>query len=89
MHTINRGRSLVAVVFLTIAAQAVAQPTLDAIASHFPFREIGPTRQGGRVVAFGVTAGDPYRFFVGADPLVSQRVESLRGNSSPPGTKKN
>ena len=68
MHTISRRRSLVAVIFLTIAAQAVAQPTLDAIASHFPFREIGPTRQGGRVVAFGVTAGDPYRFFVGAGP---------------------
>ena len=35
---------------------------------HFAFREIGPTRQGGRVVAFAVSETDPSLFFVAAGP---------------------
>jgi photosystem II stability/assembly factor-like uncharacterized protein len=35
---------------------------------QFAFREIGPTRQGGRVVAFAVSETDPFLFFVAAGP---------------------
>ena len=35
---------------------------------HFHYREIGPTRQGGRVVSFAVSYQDPYVYFVGAGP---------------------
>jgi len=35
---------------------------------HFQYREIGPTRQGGRVVSFAVSHQDPYVYFVGAGP---------------------
>jgi photosystem II stability/assembly factor-like uncharacterized protein len=35
---------------------------------HFHYREIGPTRQGGRVVSFAVSHQDPYVYFVGAGP---------------------
>jgi len=34
----------------------------------FHYREIGPTRQGGRVVAFAVVKQDPHIFYVGAGP---------------------
>lgn len=34
----------------------------------FHYREIGPTRQGGRVVAFAVVKQDPHTFYVGAGP---------------------
>ena len=34
----------------------------------FHYREIGPTRQGGRVVAFAVSRQDSYVFFVAAGP---------------------
>lgn len=47
---------------------AAASPAVDALLDHFRFREIGPTRQGGRVVAFGVSETDPYVFFVAAGP---------------------
>ncbi|MFQ5865576.1 MAG: hypothetical protein ACE5IW_10140 [bacterium] len=45
-----------------------AQKLSDNILNHFHYREIGPTRQGGRVVAFAVSKQDPYLFFVGAGP---------------------
>ena len=35
---------------------------------HFHYREIGPTRQGGRVVSFAESHQDPYVYFVGAGP---------------------
>ena len=34
----------------------------------FHYREIGPTRQGGRVVAFAVVKQNPHAFYVGAGP---------------------
>jgi len=42
---------------------------LDAeMLSFFHYRSIGPTRQGGRVVAFAVNPQDPMTFFVAAGP---------------------
>lgn len=38
------------------------------ILSFFHYRSIGPTRQGGRVVAFAVNPHDPLTFFVAAGP---------------------
>jgi photosystem II stability/assembly factor-like uncharacterized protein len=35
---------------------------------HFDYREIGPTRQGGRVVSIAVSSQDSYVYFVGAGP---------------------
>ena len=35
---------------------------------HFRYRELGPTRQGGRVVTFAVSQHDPFVYFVGAGP---------------------
>jgi len=35
---------------------------------HFRYRELGPTRQGGRVVSFAVSQQDPFVYFVGAGP---------------------
>lgn len=45
-----------------------AQKLPESITTKFHYREIGPTRQGGRVVAFAVSQQDPYVFFVGAGP---------------------
>ena len=38
------------------------------VLDHFAFREIGPTRPGGRVVALAVSETDPFLFFVAAGP---------------------
>ena len=50
--------------------------TLSALGQQIPlnildkihYREIGPTRQGGRVVALSISQQDPYVFYVGAGP---------------------
>ena len=55
-------------VLVLVAVGLAAQPTARAIVSRLEFREIGPTRPGGRVVAFAVSPSDPYVFFVGAGP---------------------
>jgi len=50
------------------ASEVSGQRLSEDFLSFFHYREIGPTRQGGRVVAFGVVAQDPHTFFVGAGP---------------------
>lgn len=50
------------------AAQPRIEPGIEQLLDRFAFREIGPTRPGGRVVAFAVSVADPYVFFVGAGP---------------------
>ena len=45
-----------------------AQSLSDGVLDGFRYREIGPTRPGGRVVSFSVARQDPYVFFVGAGP---------------------
>ena len=51
-----------------LAAGVDAQPVSEDILGKFRYREIGPTRPGGRVVSFAVSRQDPYVFFVGAGP---------------------
>ena len=41
---------------------------MGAILDRLEFREIGPTKQGGRVVSFAVSEADPFVYFVGAGP---------------------
>ena len=41
---------------------------MESMLARFDYREIGPTRQGGRVVTFGVSTQNPKTFFVGAGP---------------------
>jgi hypothetical protein len=50
------------------SGQSVAQEISEDLLSSFRYREIGPTRQGGRVVAIAVSQQDPKVFFVGAGP---------------------
>ena len=47
-----------------VGAQEISEDFLRA----FRYREIGPTRQGGRVVSFAVDEDDPTTFFVAAGP---------------------
>ena len=47
-----------------VAGQSISGSILDWV--HY--REIGPTRQGGRVVAFAVSQQNPYVYYVGAGP---------------------
>ena len=56
------------IVFLMGVADVFSQPSPSELLNHFAFREVGPTRQGGRVVAISVSRQDPYTFFVGAGP---------------------
>lgn len=55
---------LVVLVVGDVSGQAVSSDILDWV--HY--REIGPTRPGGRVVAFAVSQQNPYVFYVGAGP---------------------
>jgi len=54
-------------VLFTISYVSGQQLSKDFL-EHFHYREIGPTRQGGRVVSFAVSEQDPFIFFVGAGP---------------------
>jgi len=67
---IARKRSAVILVLLAmlVAADGSAQSMAGNILDWVHYREIGPTRQGGRVVAFAVSQQNPYVFFVGAGP---------------------
>lgn len=49
-------------------APVSAQKIPENVLSKIHFRELGPTRQGGRVVAFAVSQQDPNVYFVGAGP---------------------
>jgi photosystem II stability/assembly factor-like uncharacterized protein len=61
--------SLLALLFALPAGIPGAAPGWESeLFDHFVFREIGPTRQGGRVVALAVSEDDPFLFFVAAGP---------------------
>lgn len=53
---------------LCFVSQVIGQQVSRDFLKHFHYREIGPTRQGGRVVSFAVSEQDPCIFFVGAGP---------------------
>ena len=50
------------------AVHSSAQTIPQNILSKIHYRELGPTRQGGRVVAFAVSRQDSHVYFVGAGP---------------------
>ena len=52
----------------SVGAPQGGEQDLAEILSQFSYREIGPTRQGGRVVAFAVSAQSPKTFYVAAGP---------------------
>ena len=51
-----------------LGVHSLAQMISENILSKIHYRELGPTRQGGREVAFAVSHQDPYVYFVGAGP---------------------
>ena len=53
---------------LTGTSNVTGQSSSGSILDWVHYREIGPTRQGGRVVAFAVSRQNPYVFYVGAGP---------------------
>ena len=46
----------------------IAQPSLETLVKNINYRQIGPTRQGGRVVAFTVSQQDPFTFYMAGGP---------------------
>ncbi len=50
--------------FIPLEGQGLSSDFLK----HFRYRELGPTRQGGRVVSIAVSQQDPFVYFVGAGP---------------------
>ena len=54
-------------VLLCVSAVSGQKLSVDFL-RFFHYREIGPTRQGGRVVAFAVVKQNPHTFYVGAGP---------------------
>ena len=46
----------------------IAQPSLETLVKNIKYRQIGPTRQGGRVVAFTISQQDPFTFYMAGGP---------------------
>jgi len=59
---------VVTLCFLFFVSDVIGQQVSRDFLKHFHYREIGPTRQGGRVVSVAVSHQDPYTFFIGAGP---------------------
>jgi len=59
---------IVGICVLLFVPFVFGQRISEDLLKHFHYREIGPTRQGGRVVAFAVSKHDRNIFFVGAGP---------------------
>jgi len=56
------------IALMLFVPDVIGQQLSEEFLKFFHYREIGPTRQGGRVVAFAVTKQDPHTFYVGAGP---------------------
>lgn len=59
---------LVFAVCATWPSSLIAQPKAEHILEGISYRSIGPTRQGGRVVAFAVSQQNPFTFYAAAGP---------------------
>lgn len=74
MCSLRRRSSLRRVCLVTTLAVLVCsgkgwgQKLSQEFLRSFQYRSVGPTRQGGRVVAFAVSRQDPHTFFVAAGP---------------------
>lgn len=60
--------SICGLYLLILIPNGHSQSVSEDFFKFFHYREIGPTRQGGRVVAFAVSHRNPHTFFVGAGP---------------------
>jgi photosystem II stability/assembly factor-like uncharacterized protein len=56
------------IALMLFVPEAMGQNLSEDFLDFFHYREIGPTRQGGRVVAFAVVKQNPHTFYVGAGP---------------------
>ncbi|WP_299535474.1 sialidase family protein [Ulvibacterium sp.] len=65
-----------ALVFSVGVSELMAQPKLEQIVEGIHYRSIGPTRQGGRVVAFAVSQQNPYTFYAAAGPAGVFKTEN-------------
>lgn len=68
MTTCRRSALCLAVLVILIATDVSGQSVRPGVGDWVHYREIGPTRQGGRVVAFAVSHQNPYVYYVGAGP---------------------
>ncbi|MFT5500725.1 MAG: photosystem II stability/assembly factor-like uncharacterized protein [Woeseiaceae bacterium] len=67
MNTVYRCVLALLLAMVVMSAPASAD-VMSGILDKLEYREIGPTRQGGRVVSFAVDEDDPTTFFVAAGP---------------------
>ncbi len=63
ISNVNLLLSMFLVFVLLFVIPASAQKIPENILNKIHYRELGPTRQGGRVVAFAVSQQDPYVYF--------------------------
>jgi len=56
------------IALLLFVPDVIGQQLSENFLKFFHYREIGPTRQGGRVVAIAVAKQNPHTFYVGAGP---------------------
>lgn len=68
MKPFNRFALSLVLLATAAASNAAGQSSSSSVLDWVHYREIGPTRQGGRVVAFAVSQQNPYVFYVGAGP---------------------
>ena len=61
-------RTFVILLYLFISMHLYGFDLSNDILKNLNYREIGPTRQGGRVVSISVSSRDPYIFVIGAGP---------------------
>ena len=65
---LNRLLTCIVIALLLFVPDVIGQELSEDFLKFFHYREIGPTRQGGRVVAFAVAQQDSQTFYVGAGP---------------------
>ena len=53
---------------LMLSNKSIAQPSPQQLLENIHYRQIGPTKQGGRVVSFAVSPQNPHLFYVAAGP---------------------
>ena len=46
----------------------ISQPNLETLTKNIHYRQIGPSRQGGRVVAITVSQQNPFTFYMASGP---------------------
>ncbi len=68
MPHLERSRLLALALVCAFPASAWPAPDFHTLLDQIHFRSIGPTRQGGRVVALAMNQDDPLTFFIAGGP---------------------